>query len=248
MSVKDFLEQITLEELEELREEKLKSLSQIPTFSFSKIDFSDLLKIVDLSRDFSDEVFRDWFNFQNELSQNEIDFLQEIINDNRYLIDSYKEEDLKVKVITPILNRVKFLDFKNGFRDFYEERLTYKTDDFILSGTTDFFVSKGLEFAQKPFFFIQEFKRSLKGDDPRPQLLAELIAGVELNSWKNIKGAYIIGENWSFVILSKTGEKTYQYNISRTFSSTNIEDLKLIYKNLLFVKNEIKDILEKENI
>jgi hypothetical protein len=246
MSIKEFLNEITLEELEELREEKLKLLNRVPTLSFSKIDFSNLLDIVKISRDFDDTIFSEWFNFSKDISQNEIDFLQAIIDDNRYLIDSYKEEDLKVKVITPILNRVKFLDFKNGFRDFYEEKLTYQTDRFTLTGTTDFFVSKGLEFAQKPFFFIQEFKRSLKGDDPRPQLLAELIAGVELNNWKTIRGAYIIGESWSFVILNRVDKDSYKYYVSRTFSSTNIEDLKLIYKNLLFVKNEIIEIIERE--
>ncbi|RKZ85141.1 MAG: hypothetical protein DRR19_16800 [Candidatus Parabeggiatoa sp. nov. 1] len=58
-------------------------------------------------------------------------------------------------------------------------------------------------------------------------VLAELISAVELNGWKQIKGAYIIGENWNFVI----------FNV--------LENLKDIFKNLLFVKNEIIQITSK---
>jgi hypothetical protein len=64
-------------------------------------------------------------------------------------------------------------------------------------------------------------------------LLAELISAVELNDWKLIKGAYIIGGNWHFAILEKLELHKYQYFISQNFDSTKIEDLKSIYKNLL---------------
>ena len=162
------------------------------------------------------------------------------------LIKDYNEEDLKVKFIIPLLNKIEFLSYENKFRDFYELPLTYKTDKFIFNGTTDFVVSKGLVKSKKPYFFIQEFKRNEEFSNPRPQLLAELISAVEMNSWKTIKGAYIVGENWNFVILEKLGESHYQYFISETFNSTKIEDLKKIYKNLLFVKNEIIAMIKAE--
>jgi hypothetical protein len=59
-----------------------------------------------------------------------------------------------------------------------------------------------------------------------------------------IKGAYIIGGNWHFAILEKLEIGQYQYFISQNFDSTKIGDLKLIYKNLLFVKNEIISLVE----
>jgi H2-forming N5,N10-methylenetetrahydromethanopterin dehydrogenase-like enzyme len=71
------------------------------------------------------------------------------------------------------------------------------------------------------------------------ELLAELIAGVELNNWNTIKGAYIVGSIWNFVILERIEKYEYQYYVSQNFDSTKIEDLKDIYTNLLFVKNEI---------
>ncbi len=76
-------------------------------------------------------------------------------------------------------------------------------------------------------------------------VLAELISAVELNGWKQIKGAYIIGENWNFVILEKLDKDKYQYFISRTFNSTVLENLTKIFKNLLFVKNEIIQMTSK---
>ena len=117
--------------------------------------------------------------------------------------------------------------------------MSYVTDKFILNGTVDFVVSEGLVVSKKPYFFIQEFKRHEEYGNPRPQLLAELITAVELNDWQFIKGAYITGENWHFVILEKLERHKYQYFISQQFDSTKIEDLTAIYKNLLFVKNEI---------
>lgn len=129
-------------------------------------------------------------------------------------------------------------------RDFYELQISYKTSQFKLSGTVDFVVSEGLVESKKPYFFIQEFKRSEEYGNPRPQLLAELISAVELNNWKFIKGAYIIAGIWHFAILEKLETGKYQYYISQYFDSTRIGDLKLIYKNLLFVKNEIIRMIE----
>ena len=213
--------------------------SQIPTYSFSRISFQDLKKLLKIERDFNSNIFENWFSFKYQFQKSDIEFLEHLIKRNSPLIESYKEEDLKVKMITPILNRIDFLDFQKGVRDFYEESITYKTDKFIFSGTTDFLISKGLDFSEKPYFFIQEFKKSIKNDDPRPQLLAELISAVELNNWTNINGAYIVGSIWNFVILEKIGQNSYKYFISENFDSTKIEDLKNIYKNLLYIKDNI---------
>ena len=124
---------------------------------------------------------------------------------------------------------------------------TLNVNSFILSGEVDFIVSKGLKKANKPYFFIQEFKRNEENAFPRTQLLAELISAVELNKWSTIKGAYIKGTIWNFVILEKLGKDKYQYFVSQNFDSTKIEDLKDIYRNLLFVKNEIIGIVKKED-
>ena len=61
-----------------------------------------------------------------------------------------------------------------------------------------------------------------------------------------MRGAYIVGAIWNFVILEKIGVNKYQYYVSENFDSTKIEDLKGIYKNLVFIKNEIIEIIKEE--
>ncbi len=232
-----------LKEINELKKEvdylKGNNDFQIPTYQYSKIRDSDLKELFEIEKNLNVSIFDDWFNNDLKIDPLVETFLKDLIQENKLLIESYNEEDLKINFISPILNRVKFKSFEKKIRDFYEAPLIYKTDKFILKGAIDFMVSEGLVESKKPYFFIQEFKRSEEYGNPRPQLLAELISGVELNDWQFIKGAYIIGGNWHFTILEKLGVHQYQYFISQNFDSTKISDLKLIYKNLVFVKNEI---------
>ncbi len=225
--------------------EKINQKKEVPIYTFGTISFKDLEHIVSMKRNISTEVFCNWFESEIQMSQDDQVFFENLIGDNYFLIESYNEEELKVKFISPILNRVKFTDVEHEIRDFYEQKITYRTDRFVLTGTTDFLVSKGLEYSKKPYFFIQEFKKSIRNDDPRPQLLAELISAIEFNGFKLIKGAFIIGENWNFVILDKLDHDKYQYFISHTLNATHINDLQQIYKNLLFVKHEIIKIEEQ---
>jgi len=248
MDIQNLIDNLTPESLKQINEAFAKKPNKIPTYSYSQITFKDLKKLFEIKNNKAQDIFDEWFNNNIELKPDDIKFLSDLIESNEFLIDSYKEEDLKVKFITPILNRIKFLDFIIPFRDFYEEPLIYKTDHFILSGTTDFLIAKGLEFAEEPYFFIQEFKKSIKNDDPRPQLLAELISAVELNNFISMKGAYIVGAIWHFVILEKMDTNQYQYFISKLFNATNIKDLKSIYQNLLFVKSKIIQIAQKNGI
>jgi len=243
MSIEQFLENITLEQLEEFKKIKELEVNKIPTFSFSTIKFNEISKLVKINKCFNFDKFNKWFDNKIEIDLNTVHFLQALIDDNIFLIDSYKEEDLKVKFLTPILNKIKFLNFDNNLRDFYNEKLIYKTDKFILNGETDFMVAKGLIEGEKPYFFIQEFKKGKTNSDPEPQL----ISAVELNNWDTIKGAYIVGAIWNFVILERIEKHKYQYYVSINFDSTKIDDLKDIYKNLMFIKNEIIEMVKNEN-
>jgi hypothetical protein len=246
MSLEEFISALTKEDLELINKEFEKRQNKIPSLQFSKIRDIDLKKFVIIKENLSREIFKTWFNYNTIINSETELFLKELIDENEILIKSYKEEDLKIYFISPLLNKINFKSFENEIRGYYEEKLTYKTEKFIFSGTTDFLVSKGLTESEKPYFFIQEFKRAEEYSNPRPQLLAELITGVELNNWKFIKGAYVIGAIWNFVILEKLGKDKYQYFISQNFDCTKIEDLKDIYKNLCFVKNEIFQMVKTD--
>lgn len=145
------------------------------------------------------------------------------------------------KIELKFLNEIE--ELKRKVKNLEDQNETH-IPTYQYSKIRDFVVSKGLLESKKPYFFIQEFKRSEEYGNPRPQLLAELISAIELNDWKFIKGAYIIGGNWHFAILEKLDLHKYQYFISQNFDSTKIYDLKSIYKNLLFVKNEILNMVD----
>jgi len=173
--------------------------------------------------------------------------LKKLIEKTKPLMKHFKEEDLKLHFLAHLFAKIDFTSYENNFRDFYDEKMTYKTDTFIFNGETDFVVSKGLFKSQKPYFFIQEFKQGKTRKDPEPQLLAELISAIELNNETSMKGAYIVGAIWNFVILEKLETNKYQYFVSENFDSTKIEDLKNIYRNLMFVKKEIIKEIELAN-
>lgn len=243
MSIEEFIKNLTKEDLDKINEEFAKKESNKASYQYSKIKDIDLKKLFEIKRVFDKSIFNLWFKNNIILNKKELKFLKELLGKEENYIKIYKEEDLKIKFITPILNKVNFRT--EELRDFYEEKLFYEAENFIFNGTTDFLISKGLKFPEKPYFFIQEFKKNAEHSDPEPQLLAELIAGIELNDWKIIKGAYIIGAIWNFVILEKLGKNSYQYFISQNFDSSKFEDLKGIYKNLLFVKEEIIEMLKR---
>ncbi len=232
-----------LKEIEELRKDVnlLKGIdtNQPPTYQYIKIKDTTLKALFNIAKKLDNSIFEEWFNSPIVIDNAVESFLAALITKNQFLVESYNEEDLKVYYIIPLLNKIDFMLKDEGIRGFYELPMSYVTDEFILNGTCDFVVSEGLIDSKKPYFFIQEFKKHEEYNNPRPQLLAELITAVELNSWKFIKGAYITGCNWHFVILERLALHQYQYSISQQFDATKLEDLKSIYKHLLFVKNEI---------
>ena len=244
MSIKEFVANLTKEDMKLLEEEFRKKEQIKPTYAFSRITDNILNKYLNVTLKFNKNKFDTWFLNDINIIQNDIEFLNNLIREFGDFIKNLNEETLKAYFIIPILNRVNFFLIKDNYNGLYEESLRYETNKFIFNGTTDFVIAKGTIKAEKPYFFIQEFKKGQKDGYPKSQLLAELIAGVELNNWKSIKGAYIVGANWYFVILEKLGKDNYQYFVSRQFDSSRLDDLKDIYKNLIFIKNEIISMIE----
>jgi uncharacterized protein YfkK (UPF0435 family) len=239
MSNREILEKISKLE-SELRE--LKS-GLVKNFSFSNITFQDLENLFKIEKDYSNFSFENWFS-EKELKNEDKNFLNALLQKEKPLLKSYNEEELKIQFLSPILNRVDFRG--DSFRAFYEHKIELKRESFSLSGSVDFFVAKGFERASNPIFFIQEFKRGILFSDPEPQLIAEMIAGLEISKLNQIKGAFIVGSIWNFVILEKVDE-TYKYTVSENFDSSKIADLEAIYKNLLFVKKEVVEIFGGKN-
>ncbi len=218
---------------------------KVTSYSFSKTSYEQLKELVDIDKNFDNDIFDSWFNSDIKLNDDVAPFLIKLLEEESFLLYDYNEEDLKMYFLSQIFNHIKFKIREKNFRFFSEENLKYVSDKFILNGTPDFFIARGLDRPQKPYFFIQEFKQEKGTTDPEYQLLAELICGAELNNWRFIKGAYIRGIQWRFMILERFEKHKYQYFVSPSFDSSKIDDLKKIYKNLIYIKNEVIEMIDR---
>ncbi|MBV7333372.1 hypothetical protein KFU94_35075 [Chloroflexi bacterium TSY] len=202
--------------------------------SFAKIEFHDLQNLVQIDELFDDSVFDDWFQFDYRLNQEEEQFLMTLIEENRRYVDSFSEEELKAQIIIPLINKVNF--FHKGVRGWYERPLKGVINHVLLQGNPDYMVASGIETPQRPYFFIQEYKKELGDRHPKNPLLAEMMVALELSQDTLMRGAFIIGRTWNFLILKKLDVNQYTYFRSLDLSVLNLKDLKTIYVNLHAIK------------
>lgn len=204
----------------------------IEKHSFSRVTFKTLKKIVTISEGDDEKVFQNWFGYEYAFKDDEISFLRELINKNKRRLNIYTEEDLKAKFLFPLFHRIDF--DVNNVTTWYEWTLTMIINGFRLRGKVDCMIAEGNEEPELPYF-IMEFKHTLAKSYPKNQLLAEMLIIMEKNETDLVRGAFIIGKNWNFVILKKDGTE-YAYFISKQFDSLEIGDMKQIYIYLQAVK------------
>jgi hypothetical protein len=210
--------------------------TEIKSYNFSTIRFSQLEEIVAIRPKHSYSKFDDWFGYDYPISETENNFFESLIDKNIMLLSFYMEEDLKAKFIIPVLNLVDFMAMP--IRDWYDGSLSGMVNGVELKGFADFMVATGIDVARKPYFFIQEFKPSVPDRNPEVQLLAEMLVAIEKNKTTIMRGGYIIGRNWFFVVLEKVGENKFEYAVSKQFDSLDLPNLKQIYVILQAVKHK----------
>jgi hypothetical protein len=210
--------------------------TEIKSYNFSTIKYSTLEEIVDISIGNNLAKFDEWFEIPYQIKYEEVLFLGNLIEKHRTRMSFYMEEDLKAKFIIPILNLVDFM--VAPISDWYDGTLSGMVNGVEIKGFADFMVATGIDQAKKPYFFIQEFKPSVPDRNPEVQLLAELLIAIEKNRTNIMRGGFIIGQYWKFVIVEKTGENQFEYVVSKSFDSLDLSDLKQIYVILQAVKHK----------
>lgn len=210
--------------------------TEIKSYNFSTIKYSNLEDIVNLKIVDKNLQFDDWFKTPYKIKASETIFLKNLIQKHKNRMAFYMEEDLKAKYIIPILNMVDFM--VAPVSDWYDGTLSGMVNGVEIKVFADFMVATGIDQAKKPYFFIQEFKPSVPDRNPEVQLLAELLIAIEKNKTNIMRGGYIIGQYWKFVILEKTGENQFEYVVSKSFDSLELPDLKQIYVILQAVKHK----------
>ncbi len=212
-----------------LAEEQEKNLN------FRSSTLEKLSKIVNIEQDVDENKFKAWFSYKYEIKKEENDFLKKLIKDNIIYLSSYNEQTLTVKFIGQILNKI---EFRNKLvKDWYEYKISCRLNDWTLSGEPDFFLASGRDEPKTPYFFLQEYKREVKfTGHPKYQVLSAMLAAIKLNNKNTIKGGYIIGRYWNFVILEKLENGNYKYFVSKGFDCLDFIELKKIYIYLHAVK------------
>ena len=208
--------------------------TQIKELTFRNATFRDLKKIVAIKKLKRGQKFDKWFAFDYKISQDEDKYLQKLIDKNELILSAYNEEQLKAKFIIPLLHRVDY--FFDDIKDWYEYSLSAQVNGTLLKGVTDFVLAKGDFEPEIPYFFLQEFKRSHSDKNPEFQILAEMLAAIELNKANQSQGIFVEGADWYFIILEKLEAGNYEYFVSKGFDCLDMEDLKQIYTNLQAVK------------
>ena len=213
----------------------LEELDNKKTLTFRNATLSKLKKIVNIKHIFKKGKFDSWFTYKYVLSDEENVFLEDLITNNRLSLARYNETKLTAKFIAPILNKVNF--DSEEFTDWYGCKINCKLNDHSLSGEPDYIVATGIDVPEKPFFFLQEYKRAINPTgNPQDQVLAAMLAAMTLNNTNTIRGGYIIGRLWNFITLEKLENGNYEYFVSNGFDCLKFIDLKQIYINLQAVK------------
>ena len=213
-----------------------KEIEIIVSYNFSEMDRKILKQILDISVIFDKNKFNDWFNYKYEILDYELKTLTILLESQKNYLQYYNEVQLKSQFISPLLSLVNF--HTKTFKGWYERNLIGIVNNYELKGNTDFMVATGELEPEKPYFFIQEFKKHLTKSNPLEQVLAEMAVAIEINKTNILRGTYNVGRHWYFIILEKTTENKYQYYESDSFDSAKINDLKQIFINLKAVKHK----------
>lgn len=223
--------------------------------------------------DFSREQAEVFFELQQVFKAN--DFLQiwiakakaMVINDLEATIlkmlgdklviyhQTWNEQELQTKFISPLLMLVDFDDYSLEFAAFAERGLTTVIKDTQINGKVDWMVASGRYEPKRPFFFVHEYKKGMASTDPVGQLLATLCVARDLNSKPTppnlfnpkpksyghypLYSCYVVGAIWYFMRL-----KGQQYFISKAYDATNETDLHTIFQLLKAQRAMIIDLVK----
>jgi hypothetical protein len=154
----------------------------------------------------------------------------------------FNEWELALKVIAKIIQEVNFDG--NAIRSFSLRDMRATIDNEELNGKPDWVVATGSQDPEKPYFFLQEHKKSFDNEgDPIGQCLAAMLVAQTLNQEPNeiLYGSFVVGADWYFMIL-----KGKEYSISLPYSTTKEIELLQIYQILKTLKIRLFTMLGEE--
>ena len=215
-------------------------ISQITSINFSKIKIDELILNFGLKQ--TNNLIFPLSNFDliKNNTVDELTQLNNLIQKSQNQISYWNEQEIIINLIAPLL-AIADINGEN-YKTFFERNISAIVQNKKLTGTVDMMVAFGIHNPIKPYFFIQEYKRSKLGadSDPLAQLLAEMLVAQQINQAKMVLGCYVVGKDWFFVILNQL-----EFTQTKSFDSTDIEDLQVILNYLKSVKQYIEIEVKK---
>ncbi|MFN0202226.1 MAG: hypothetical protein ACKVTZ_11935 [Bacteroidia bacterium] len=142
--------------------------------------------------------------------------VNELKNHLREKARIWNEDELKIFFIGPLIEAAKLSSA--DFQAFTQRLFSAKVNEEEIGGSVDFLIAKGRRVPELPYFCIHEYKQETdKEGDPLGQLLIAMVIAQLLNEQKHpMLGAYVIGRNWFFVVLSDN-----EYAISNEYNASD---------------------------
>ena len=214
------------------------------TKTFEKWDTDEIELTFGLKRELSHPTLKAWTDAA--LSAKDIDevshrSLESLRIKLLLYVNGWNEDEIKFRFIAPLINIVDFDIEEKNIHSFTQRTITAVVNDIKLTGRVDFVLATGKTKPIRPYFFLHEYKKERGSDnDPRAQLLAEMIAARELNKAEYpMYGCYVIGRNWFFLVLEGS-----VYAESDAFVATQ-DDIFHIFSILREAKAIITRLAEK---
>ena len=201
-------------------------------------DVSEVIDTFDIVKIFDCDILKNWLS--NNSGTLKVTY-QDILEDARRVLlrkwDEWNEEELKMNFISLVILAAQ-IEEPNRINTYYERRLSGDVEDTNISVVVDFMIASPMNSGRpkKPYFFMQEFKRSL-GDthDPEGQMLAAMILAQALNQrTQPLYGSWIQGKIWYFTVLNGK-----DYCVSQAFDAADKNDL----SQIVFILRHLKTLI-----
>ena len=205
---------------------------------FSSMTIDDVVETFGVEVDYTGVGLEFWLDLPQQTSAQEIESLESLRKILISNVANWNEFELEILFISPLINMVNF--YEVNVKPFIERTIAAEVDGIAMHGEVDWIISKGFGRPKAPFFCLKEFKKAKNSsNDPEGQLAAAMLVAQVLNkNEKPIYGAYVVGREWIFTVL--TGRKMLQ---SLPLLTTDRDDL----KKILTVLKNLKDIIGKDS-
>ena len=221
--------------------------------NFSTFNEQEAREILGIKEDLKGDLLEEWERRAASMviTEEENKTLNRLHGKLKLYVRNWNEEDLKIKFIGHLIELVNFDDYENEITAFAARSLSIIIQNVEIRGSVDLMVATGISEPRHPFFFVHEYKREENSSgNPVGQLLATMFVAKELNkkprnftlfetkrkdfSDKPMYGVYVLGRMWVFVVLDE-----HKYLLSKSYDSTDLEELRAIFKMLKAQKEMI---------